>query len=659
MTVEPGRLLSDRTAVVQDGTGGIAVRLPLGTRPADLPRGRIVQLTGRLAAPYANMELRVDRPGDIVTIGSGGLPEPIALASGRLDEASEGILARVAGSIERVESGSSGSLAVTVRDDHGAVRVFVHAGLGIGRSRFPIGDHLVAVGIVGQRESASGLGDGYRLWPRDPADLTIQPVPRATPTPRPGATPSPRASATPRPSASPRPSPTPRATRPGDRVVIRIAAARPGQTVTVEGVVTTPVGLLDSDARRVTLQDGSGAILLRLPEGAAVPRVGARLQVTGDVATYYGAPQLEAAEVPTQLGQERALPVVLRRAPGATDEWKLVRVTVRIVNVSRSGDTWRAEVSLGAAGALPIVGLADSDIPSTALEEGRSATITGIVKRAYPTASDQRFSVVPRGKSDVELGAAPNATRTPVPGDGQGPGATPTPATAGDSSGLDPTPDPITGTSPGGAAPGEVPIEARLAAVPGLAGRVVRVAGALGALDGPLLTLDDGSGTALVRIVEPPPGVDPPPGFDPPLIVGEVLNVTGRVSARDVGGWEIVTRRAEVLRAASLAASTPLPTDATGTGTATPGASPEPDAGLAPGGDPPPVDPQPADPGRLALALGFGTLVALMLILLGTLLVRRAPRSRRVRLTAARPDSEVTAGPPAVTPTEAPLDAHR
>ena len=36
----------------------------------------------------------------------------------------------------------------------------------------------------------------------------------------------------------------------------------------MEGTVTTPAGLLDSDGRRVTIQDASAAVLLRLPTGA-------------------------------------------------------------------------------------------------------------------------------------------------------------------------------------------------------------------------------------------------------------------------------------------------------------------------------------------------------------------------------------------------------
>ena len=171
--------------------------------------------------------------------------------------------------------------------------------------------------------------------------------------------------------------------------------------------MTTQAGLLDSDGRRVTIQDASAAVLLRLPSGSQAPSVGRRLRVTGEIGTYYGAPQLEAADAPQDLGREGGSPIVLHRAPVASDEWRLVRVTVRITNVSRSGDTWRAEASMGAGGSLPISGIAASRLPSTALDEGRGATITGIVKRAYPTASDQRFSVVPRGPSDIQLAADP------------------------------------------------------------------------------------------------------------------------------------------------------------------------------------------------------------------------------------------------------------
>jgi len=54
---------------------------------------------------------------------------------------------------------------------------------------------------------------------------------------------------------------------------------------------------------------------------------------------------------------------------------------------------------------------------------GRKATITGIVKRAYPSATDQRLSIVPRGTGDIVLGAAPQPTGHPT-GPSPKPGST-------------------------------------------------------------------------------------------------------------------------------------------------------------------------------------------------------------------------------------------
>ena len=99
-------------------------------------------------------------------------PRSSAVASAGLGEAREGTVARASGVISRVETGS-GSLAVTLRDDIGEMRVFVFAALGLDRDAFPVGASLRVTGIVGQRESSSGAGDGYRLWPRDRADISV------------------------------------------------------------------------------------------------------------------------------------------------------------------------------------------------------------------------------------------------------------------------------------------------------------------------------------------------------------------------------------------------------------------------------------------------------------------------------------------------------
>ena len=522
VTVPVGRLLGPAMTFLQDGTGGLAVRLPNGFDVNSIQPGVILQVSGGLANPYANLELRAAAPADVVLLGRGGVPNPVTLTSTGLAETREGELARISGIVERVESGSSGSLAITIRDNGGEARIFAFGAADISRGRVASGSRLTATGVVGQRESASGVGDGYRLWPRGPADLVLEAAP---PTARPGPTPAPRPTPTGRPGS-------------GDpsRETVRIGSVRDGTTVTVQGTITTPVGLLDGESRRVIIADSSGAILVRFPDGASVPPVGTRIRATGEVGTWFGGLQLATTDVPRTLGRTSARPVVLRRAPGAADEWRLVRLTVRITDLARSGATWRAEASLGAGGSLPIVGVTGAEIPSTALGEGQSATITGIVRRAYPTATDQRFGLVPRSVRDIELGRDPGSVgHTPDPGE----------EAPGEDAGAGPSEDPAIAT-------GEV-IDTTLDALTRLAGRHVRVSGALRQVDSALLTIDDGSATALVRLL------DREATFQPPLAPGEVLNVTGTVAERDVGGWEVVARSESVVRAASLALPTVAP----------------------------------------------------------------------------------------------------
>lgn len=412
VTVEPGRLLADGFLVIQDGTGGIGVRLADPAEGSGIERGRRLEVTGDLADPYGNLEIRPDE-GRWTVLGAAPLPEPSSIRSDELAESREGRLARLTGEVSRIEAGSSGSFALTVSDDRGEARVFVFGTTGMVRDRFESGQRVRATGIVGQRESSSDAGDGHRLWPRGAADLTIiaqrAPSPTARPTVRPTPRPTPRTSARPTGRVVPTPPPGGGASSIAD-------ALRRGGTATVAGTVTAPAGLLDGDGRRVTIQDRSGAVLLRFPEADALPAIGTEVRVSGTVGTYYNAPQLEVASPPQVVGRGTATASRLERPPTQAHEWSLVRVGGTVADVSRSGTAWRAELTLaGGGGSLPVAGLSSSGIPADAMVEGRSATVTGLVRRAYPTASDQRFAVVPRSGADIVVGAsAPGAGSTAV-----------------------------------------------------------------------------------------------------------------------------------------------------------------------------------------------------------------------------------------------------
>jgi hypothetical protein len=622
VTVEPGRILGDSAIAIQDATGGICVSLPSNVPTDTIVRGAVVQLTGVLAAPYANLEVRPGSAAEVAVTGVALDPTPLDLTAATLGEPAEGMLARVTGTLEHKDPSSSGSLALTLGSSTGDVRVFLHAALGAGSDDFEVGATYVALGIVGQRESAKGLNDGYRLWPRAVQDVTLlspaptdtpaatpttrtSPSPRDSPTARPTATP--RATATPRPTSKPRPtataSPKPTGTPgPSHAPLVSIAEAlrRPGETVRVQGTVTSRAGFLDADARRVTIESRGAAILLRLPQDAAVPGLGTRIEATGEVGTYYGAPQLAADDPPDRKHGGAAAPTLLRRAPDASDEWRLVRVTVRIENVSKSGDTWRAEASLGAGGSLPIAGLASSGIPSTALVEGRSGTITGIVKRAYPTASDQRFAIAPRSTADIQLGAEPRPSSSPT--DGRNPGGSEaTPPWDGDPSDApwlasgDPSAgssnDPQHPTGSLGAGSNAEPVDTTVDGLPALVGSRVRVAGRVQSPSTDGFSLVDATGEIGVRMLTPG-------SLDPLLLVpDEIVNVVGWDSQRDVGDVElVVVAPQDVVRGPRLSAGAAL--------TAA-------DPSDAPSTVPAALQPDPIDGGGPSV-IGFVALVALV-----------------------------------------------
>jgi hypothetical protein len=152
------------------------------------------------------------------------------------------------------------------------------------------------------------------------------------------------------------------------------------------------------------------------------------------------------------------------------------------------------------------------------------------------------------------------------------------------------------------------------------------VAGALRVIDAPLLTLDDGSGRGLVRLLDFDPAVQPP------FHLGEVVNVTGTVATRDVGGWEIVASAEGIMRAStlSLPMSSPAPS-------ATPTASPAPSADwvVDPATAGGPSDGRDDGLGRLQFAALVGLVLAGAATLVGGLAVRT---SRRRTTPLGHPD---------------------
>lgn len=494
VTAEAGRLGTPALMAIADATGGIVVKLPTGVPSPS--RGQVFEVTGPLADPYGQLEIRPAASG-IVADGAGSLPAAFDLPLSGPSESTEGLLVRLTGIVAAGPTkATSGDITVTIETSAGArIKVMADASSGLGQGSFAKGARYRIVGISGQRASKKGMPDGYRVWARDRNDVTLlAPAPTAAP----GSTTSPRASGS---------TPT----------VIPISSAlrTSGRDVTIEAVVTAPASLLDGTGRRIVVQDATGAIEILIPKDTPAPGVGNRIRAVGRVGSAYGAPRLRASLIDRRGSASVPAPLRMAGRLSAIHAWRLVAITGRVDSVRKLGDRWRAEIVIGAE-RLVVVGQTGARIPSTALVEGRIAEVVGIVRPAYPSASDKRPSILPRSSVDILLGPAVATT----PGAGSGTGG----VTSG-SGGAD---------QPGGASSGAGVVAADLVDLDVLVGSIVRVGGLVVDLRSDGFTLDDG--TAIGRIVLSGPAAEWIDLIEP----DDAINVTGLVTVRSDGVVAVV-----------------------------------------------------------------------------------------------------------------------
>jgi hypothetical protein len=421
---------------------------------------------------------------------------------------------------------------------------------------------------------------------------------------------------------------------------IAIAAAiRAGSgTVSVEGAVTVRASLLDATGRRIVIQDATAAIEVLLSSGTSAPPPGTRIRVSGAVGRAYGAPRIRADSV-VRAGSATVLPVELRVAPDVAQEWRLVRVRGDIVEIHRSGERWQAELLVGGT-RVPIIGLSGAAIASSAIVKDRTATIVGVVRRPYPSASDRRFAIVPRSAGDVRIGgpaddpgtgSQPSGSRSSSAG-----GATGAGGTAGEAAG------PVGGHfANASAGPGGSWVEVDLVALAEHVGQRVRVGGLVSVLESDGFQLDDGS--AVGRVVLEGAAA----GQIASLAAGDALAVVGRVERREIGGHEdavvVVDDPAALLRAGD-----PVPDPSTGLDPAGPSAigSADPGALDARTATAALVDPAVPEAGAAGVVLvGIASLAV-------TLLRRRRARRRLTATVAARLDALFGVGRPALAAAE-------
>ena len=198
--------------------------------------------------------------------------------------------------------------------------MFAGDATGIDTSTWSSGTSLHIVGVVGQRDSSGTGTAGYRVQPRDPADV-LGVSPPATPSPSPTSSPTsvPARSRPPTASASATPAPSPLVT------ISTARAAATGTRLRIRGVVTLPSGLVETGS--AVVQDASAGILVRLTADAGALRRGELVELSRNTIDEVGMLSLRIAEPPLRLGRASE-PAATRLATGRAGESREARLVV-------------------------------------------------------------------------------------------------------------------------------------------------------------------------------------------------------------------------------------------------------------------------------------------------------------------------------------------
>jgi len=143
------------------GCDGRDHRPPCRTARPRRPVGTLLRVSGKLAEPYGQLEIR---PGsrDIAPLGVLPVPDPLPVVASSLGEASEGRLVAIEGRLDGpIVRDSNGDLSLALIDATGApFRARAARGAGIGADVARAGARLRVSGVVGHAGDRKGALDG-------------------------------------------------------------------------------------------------------------------------------------------------------------------------------------------------------------------------------------------------------------------------------------------------------------------------------------------------------------------------------------------------------------------------------------------------------------------------------------------------------------------
>jgi hypothetical protein len=376
----------DGGGFVADASGGIAVIVIDGS----FVRGALLRLSGELDDRFAQRTLRV-AGFDVTPIGAGSDPAPLAATTGGVGEALEGRLVHVDGVVAGAPTVLTSGLAFDLDDGSGATRIVVGSATGIDTSAWATGSAIDLVGVVGQRDSSGEGTAGYRVMPRDAEDI-VSVAPPATPVPgSAGASPTAGASA----SADPA----------GVSTIGAARSAAKNARLTVRGVVTLPPGVVDKQT--ATIQDASGAIVLRLGDDVGRLVLGERIEVHGTRSTKSGMETLRVTEPAIHLGSAAAPAAgVLRTGDaGETREAELVTVRGALAAAARRSSTGSVTFDIDdGSGPLKVAIGASLGFDPAPYQAGTWVQVTGVLGQVTTGSQpDRGYRVWPRAAGEVRI----------------------------------------------------------------------------------------------------------------------------------------------------------------------------------------------------------------------------------------------------------------
>ncbi|MBW3612854.1 MAG: lamin tail domain-containing protein [Chloroflexi bacterium] len=383
-----------------DESAGIAVLLSSGS----FERGARLRVTGTVDDRFAQRTVRASGT-DVTVVGTGPDPEALDRPTGSVDESAEAMLVHVAGAVTGAPTTLSAGLAYELDDGSGPTRVVVGSGTGIDTSAWTAGTLVDLVGVVGQRDSSGTGTSGYRLQPRDPADVRDAGTPPPTAAPSDSPTPG---------DPGPTPAPTPEG-------VISISEARSlpkHATARVRGVVTMAPGLVDPVS--AVIQDETGAILLRVGDEAGPVARGERIDLTGVRSTLAGMESLRLTTPPLRLGVvPEPEPRTIRSGDaGEPHEARLVRVRGAVVATARrvASGTVSFELDDG-SGPLRIYLAASLAADAAPFVEGAWVEAIGVLAQQTTGSQPLRgYRIWPRDRDEVRVVAPPTSPGETDPG---------------------------------------------------------------------------------------------------------------------------------------------------------------------------------------------------------------------------------------------------